>query len=108
MSLFYQGWAPLLVILYRAISLETICTHTSKWVQKVAFIYFCTHTLAYNNNSQRKRGLELESQRLAWEELAGTWERPEGRNEGMGVDVILFQLKYIQKNKVEEKVEYCN
>lgn len=58
-------------------------------------MYISAHTLAYNNNSQRKRGLELESQRLAWEELVGTWKRPEGRNGGMGDDVILFQLKYI-------------
>lgn len=29
-SLSHQGWAPLLVILYRAISLETIFTHTNK------------------------------------------------------------------------------
>lgn len=58
-------------------------------------LYISAHTLAYKNNSQRKRGLELESQRLAWGEWAGTWERPEGRNGGMGDDIIIFHLKYI-------------
>ena len=47
MSLSHQGWAPLLAVLCRAISLKRIYTHTSKWVWQVIFIYFCMHTCIY-------------------------------------------------------------
>lgn len=68
-----------MVILCRATSLKRIYTHTQVNGFGRLYLYISAYTLAYNNNSQRKRGLELESQGLAWEELVGTSERPEGR-----------------------------